>query len=139
MEDLIKILHEGHHSLVVGNGEVCTFDGRGVSDLYRLYHEDPEYLRGASVADKVVGKGAAALMALAGIKEVYADVVSEPAEKLLRDSEVALSYGTIVEHIINRTNTGFCPLEMRCRDAQTPEECLVQIEEFMKTMKKQNN
>lgn len=62
MNDLIDILHEEHHSLVVANGDVCTFDGRGISDLYNLLSEDPEFLRGASVADKVVGKGAAALM-----------------------------------------------------------------------------
>ncbi len=41
MEDLIKILHEGGHSLVVANGEVCTLDGRGISDLYNLLNEDP--------------------------------------------------------------------------------------------------
>lgn len=79
MNDLIDILHEEHHSLVVANGDVCTFDGRGISDLYNLLSEDPEFLRGASVADKVVGKGAAALMILGGVKEVFADVVSRPA------------------------------------------------------------
>lgn len=34
MDDLIQLLHEGKHSLVVANGEVCTFNGRGVIDLY---------------------------------------------------------------------------------------------------------
>ena len=64
MEDLINLLHEGNHSLVVANGDVATFDGKGVSDLYNLLREDPIFLDGADVADKVVGKGAAALLSL---------------------------------------------------------------------------
>lgn len=33
MDDLIRLLQNGRHSLVVANGEVRTFDGRGISDL----------------------------------------------------------------------------------------------------------
>ena len=62
LEDIIRLLHEGKHSLVVSNGEVRTFDRRGVADLYALLREDSDFLKGASVADKVVGKAAAALM-----------------------------------------------------------------------------
>ena len=62
LEDIIRLLHEGKHSLVVSNGEVRTFDRRGVADLYALLQEDSDFLKGASVADKVVGKAAAALM-----------------------------------------------------------------------------
>ena len=65
MDDLIQLLHEGKHSLVVANGEVCTFNGRGVIDLYHLLQDDPGFLYEASIADKVVGKAAAALLALA--------------------------------------------------------------------------
>ena len=75
MDDLIQLLHEGKHSLVVANGEVCTFNGRGVIDLYHLLQDDPGFLYEASIADKVVGKAAAALLALANVKEVYADVI----------------------------------------------------------------
>lgn len=44
MDDLIQLLHEGKHSLVVANGEVCTFNGRGVIDLYHLLQDDPGFL-----------------------------------------------------------------------------------------------
>lgn len=96
--DLIRLLHEEQHSLVVANGDVCTFDGRGVSDLYDLFKEDPGFLKGASLADKIVGKAAAALMALAEVREVYADVVSRPALDLLTDNKISVSYGIIVPH-----------------------------------------
>lgn len=52
------------------------FRERGVADLFRLLHEEPQLLRGAFIADKVVGKGAAALMVLGGVEGLFADVVS---------------------------------------------------------------
>ena len=54
------------------------FRERGVADLFRLLHEEPQLLRGAFIADKVVGKGAAALMVLGGVEGFFAGVVSRP-------------------------------------------------------------
>ena len=68
LEDIIRLLHEGKHSLVVSNGEVRTFDRRGVADLYALLREDSDFLKGASVADKVVGKAAAAMRTWSAVR-----------------------------------------------------------------------
>lgn len=135
MHKLISTLHTGSHSLVVGGTATRTFDGRGVADLYRLLHEEPKLLRGASVADKVVGKGAAALMAAARIKRVYADVISQPALHLLNAEGIDAEYATLVPHIINRAGTGMCPLEARCQACATTEECLAQIDLFINEMR----
>lgn len=135
MEDLIQLLHEGGHSLVVANGEVCTFNGHGIIDLYHLIEDDPGFMFGASVVDKIVGKAAAALLALAKVKEVYADVISRPALDLLSKTDIKISYGVAAPHIINRTATGWCPLETRCFDCATPEECFHQIKVFYKQIK----
>ena len=60
----IDLLFAERCSCVVRNGDtIRIFRERGVRDLWRLLHEEPELLDGAFVADKVVGKGAAALMA----------------------------------------------------------------------------
>ena len=135
MKALVQALREGNHSLVIGKNNLLSFDGRGVSDLLRLLHESPEILRGAQLADKVVGKGAAALMALGKVKEVYAEVISEPALGLLEQEGIRTTYGKLVTHIINREGTGLCPVETRCLTCKTPAECLVQIENFLKEMK----
>lgn len=137
MEKLIDILVSGNHSLVVENGEIRTFDGRGVSDLFRLLNEDPELLEGAIVADKVIGKGAAALMILGGIREVYAGVISKPALALFEKSGIKISYGKQVEHIINRKGDGICPVETLCADCKTAEECLPLIKTFLQTLNSQ--
>lgn len=58
MEELINLLHSGGYSCVIANGDnIRTFTQRGVADLYDLLTQEPDFLKGASIADKVVGKG----------------------------------------------------------------------------------
>lgn len=131
-EALIESLFTHKYSCVIRNGdEIRVFRERGVKDLYRLLRDDRRFLDGAFVADKVVGKAAAALMILGGVREVFADVASRPAVELLRRHRVRVSCTLEVPHIINRTKTGWCPLETRCHDLRTPQECYAQIEAFM--------
>ena len=57
MEELINLLHTGGYSCTIANkGEIRTFTQRGVADIYDLLTQEPEFLKGASIADKVVGK-----------------------------------------------------------------------------------
>ena len=111
------------------------FRERGVKDLYRLLEEEPELLDGAFVADKVVGKGAAALMILGGVGELHADVISRPARRLLAASPVHVSYTLEVPYIVNRTRTGQCPVETLCRDCATAAEALPLIRNFIEGQK----
>lgn len=58
MEELINLLHSGEYSCVITNeGKVRTFTQRGVADLYDLLTQEPDFLKGALIADKIVGKG----------------------------------------------------------------------------------
>ena len=133
--ECIEKLHIGGWSCVICNGaEVRTFSQRGVKDLLRLLHEEPEFLRGAFVADKVVGKGAAALMVLGGVDEVYTDVISTPARMLLTENGVAVTAAVESPNIRNRAGDGICPVESLCRDCRTAAECLPPIEEFVAAM-----
>ena len=134
--DLIQQLHRGKYSLVIANhDEIRTFSGRGVSDLYDLLSDDPLFLRGASVADKVVGKGAAALMIIGGIAELYTDVISDSAWELLHTTATEVSFGQQVPQIWNRTHTDRCPVEKLCEEARTAEECLPIIDNFIKKLR----
>ena len=131
MDDLIKLLHNGHHSLVVANGDVCTFDRRGIVDSYALLCDDPGFLSGAAIADKVVGKGAAALIILGHVAELYTDIISEAALELLNQSSVKVSYRLLVPHITNHNRTGRCPMEIICKDCKSAEECFPCIQAFI--------
>ncbi len=132
MEEIVGMLHEGGYSCVLRNGDIYTFTRRGVADLFDLLTRRPDLLRGADVADKVVGKGAAALMVLGGVSRLHADVLSEPAWHLLVQCGVDTTYGSLVSYIMNRAQTGWCPVESLCRDAATPADCLTLIEGFLK-------
>lgn len=132
MESIIDILHKGGYSCVVKNREeVRTFIQRGVADLYDLYQTEPAFMKGASIADKVIGKGAAALMVLGGFKVVYADIISTPALSLLRKAGVETTFAKEVPHIINRDKTGWCPLETACSNLKSVEEMYPVIRDFI--------
>ncbi len=135
MNEIKKILHEGEngHSLVIktARDEVFSFDGRGISDLMRLLSASPDMLEEAMLADKVVGKAAAALMISGGIKAVYADTISDGALRLLRGTGIKVSYDERTDHIVNRDGTDWCPMEKACRDCLTAEECLERIKQII--------
>lgn len=133
MQSLTTLLHDGNHTLVVagGDGEVRTFDRRGVADLLDLLTAEPRFLRGAIVADKVVGKGAAALMISGGVAEVHTGIISEDALALFAESNVRVTFDRQVPFIRNRAGTGCCPVEALCRDCATAAECLPRIRNFI--------
>lgn len=136
LDGAIELLRKNGASLVVvKDGTISEFYGRGVSDLFRLLHEEGGKLKDALVADKVVGKGAAALMILGGVKGVYAELISAPALALFAASKVSVSYGELTPGIINRAGTGPCPVEQLCSECQTAEECLPLITEFLANLK----
>ncbi len=135
LQDLKDLLHERKCSCVLRNGETRTFGRRGVEDLYDLLRERPGLLLGADVADKVVGKGAAALMVSGRVRRVYADVISEPAYGLLLRAGIPVSYGRLVPAIRNRAGDGWCPVETLCRDKATAEECLPLIAGFVERLR----
>ena len=132
MEELIDILHNEQLTLVVRSvdGTVHRFTQRGVKDLLGLVQEQPQLLRDAVVADKAVGKAAASCMVVGGVKHVHADVMSEPALALLNSHGVKAQYARLVDHIINRTGTDWCPMERLSRDIDDPALVIHRIKEF---------
>lgn len=136
MEELISMLHTGGYSCVIANGEeIRTFTQRGVADLYDLLTMEPEFLKGAIIADKVVGKGAAALMILGEIKELYTDVISTKALELFQKSEIKVDFTQEVPFIWNRNHTGWCPVETMCSEENSAENILPLIRDFLERMR----
>ena len=130
--DAISWLHLLGCSCVVLHGNRLTVcRRRGITDLLHMLENSPKTLRGSFIADKVIGKGAAALMALGGVAGIYADVISRPALALLEESGIAAEYGTLTDNIINRAGTGICPVEALCSSLSTPAECLEPIRNFI--------
>lgn len=124
MDTLIDILHEQGCSLVLrdAQGTVRTFHKRGVRDLEDLLDHEPETLRGAMVADKVVGKAAAAMMAVGSVARLHTTVLSRKALPLLDAAGMAYTYDELVDGIVIPKGDTRCPLEQIVAPAQTAEE-----------------
>lgn len=132
MKELIHILHDEGLTLVLksANSEIHRYTQRGIKDLLTLVSTNPEILHDALIADKAVGKAAAACMVAGGVKQVWADVMSEPALALLQNHGVTAECGTLVDHIINRTGDGWCPMERLSRDENNPAAIIQRIRDF---------
>ena len=132
MKQLINILHDEGLTLVMksADGTLHRYTQRGVKDLLTLVTESPEVLHDALIADKAVGKAAAACMAVGGVRHVHADVMSEPALALLQAHGVKAEYGQLVVHIINRAGTGWCPMEQLSRDIDDPATIIQKVKAF---------
>lgn len=112
---------------VVSVDDFFTSKERGVKPLMHLLKEKKGFLKGASVADKVIGKAAALLMALGEIKEVHTLIISEPAIKVFEKYNIPCFYDKKVTRIVNRTGDGLCPMETLCLDVENPQEAFDRI------------
>ena len=112
---------------VVSVDDVFTSHERGVKPLLHLLSEKKGFLKGASVADKVIGKAAALLMVLGEIKEVHTLIISEPAIKVFEKYIIPCFYDKKVDRIVHRTGDGLCPMETLCLDVDEPQEAFIAI------------
>lgn len=130
----IEQLNSGVYTCVLCKEDiVCTSTERGVKPLLNWLDRGVD-LHGFSAADKVVGKAAAFLYVLLGVKEVYAPVMSESAIYTLAGNGVQPHCNQSVKHIINRTGTGFCPMEEVVMDITEPKEAINRIKNRLITM-----
>lgn len=129
-EDTVKakelLLSGGYTCVICKGNKTVTSTERGVKPLIALLDGDTD-LSGSHAADKVVGKGAAFLYVLLGVKEVFAGVISLPAEQVFIKYGISYSYDTKVEAIRNRTDTGFCPMESAVKDIDDPAVALTAL------------
>ena len=125
-------------------GCTCAFCGgetlyrsveRGVKPLLR-YLDDGTDLMGYSAADKAVGRAAAMLYCLLGVRRVYGRVMSVGAVKILRSQGIETGWGTLAESILNRAKTGLCPMETALQGVEEPEEGLPIIRATLKTLER---
>lgn len=126
-DDLQKakdILTQGEYSCVLCRQDLVLQSSlRGVAPLLQWLDEGADSWC-CSAADKVVGKAAAHLYCLLGVRRVYARVISIHAVKLLRKNGIEVYWDTLVETIRNRKGTGLCPMEEATLSIDEPEDAL---------------
>lgn len=131
-----RMLKEGGFTCVLCHKDaIFTSRERGVKPLLSLL-EEKEEVAGFFAADKVVGKAAAFLYVLLGVKAVYALVISKKAAEVLKHYGIAYEADIMVEAVRNRTNTGYCPMEEAVSEIEEAGEALSAIKEKLHELQK---
>lgn len=118
LEIIKNILLEKNASLVVcyKGGEIKEYYQDRIKDIKEILNEDKFALKDAVIADKVIGKVAASILTVAGVKEIYAGIISEFAVPVLEENNIKYEYNEKVEYVKNKDNTGMCPMENKYKD-----------------------
>ena len=138
LAEALKLINSGKIScVVINNGSIVhTADGRGVSPLLKAYANEPDILKNAYVADKIIGKAAAMILVLGGVKQAYGVIMSAAGRAYLERHGITAGFGRCVDVISNRDRNGICPIEKSVMDIEDPEEGLkvmsAAIRELMK-------
>lgn len=137
IEKAKKLLKDNNYTCVLCKGETVyiSFD-RGVAPILKLIENNTD-VSGFSVADKVIGKAAAMLFSMAGVKEIFTDIISIPAKLYLEQKGITLSFNTLTEKIINRAGDGLCPMETLVMNVCDEKEAFLLIKEKLKELRKE--
>lgn len=120
LQRAMDLLKAGSYTCVLcGDGHTIADNRRGIRPLLELLDSGKDFSDYAA-ADKVVGKAAAFLYCLLGIRALYAGILSQPALEVLEQAGIPVEYGSLVPAIRNRTGDGFCPMETAVREITAP-------------------
>ncbi|HOA33149.1 MAG: DUF1893 domain-containing protein [Clostridiales bacterium] len=122
LQKAVSKLHDSGCAIVVANGEkVIASAETSLKPLIEIVKTSPEILRGAAVADKIVGKAAALLLVHSGVREVYAEILSDFAVPVLERAGIQYHYNKKVPFIKNRAGDDTCPMEKKVLYIDDPE------------------
>lgn len=118
LEVVKEKLYETKASLVVlyANGEWKAYYQNRIKDIKEILQQDRMALQGAVIADKVIGKVAGSILTVAGVKEIYADVMSQYALPILEENHVKYEYKNLTDYVQNNDKTGMCPMENKYKE-----------------------
>ncbi len=133
-----ELLTNGTTCVLVRGERVYTSRESGIRPMVTFLNSGID-LHGFSVADRIVGKAAAMLFLLAGVSEVYGDVMSKTAAELLGKSGIPFEYGVLTDVIQNRKGTGSCPMELAVQDIDNPQEAFAALQKKLEDLFGQKN
>lgn len=141
-QNAVKMIKDGVKTCVVVKGDkiVSAESPLGIYHIINLY--EAGVLKNTFVADTVIGKAAAMIFTLAGVKRCYGQVMSKEALKWLESHKIDASYGTLSENIINRKGDGICPMEETVIDIDDEKTAIVLLKakvEELKSLVKQED
>ena len=115
-------LRRGDYSLVIVRDGRIIYASRshGIGGILQAIEELDNRIKGASVADRVIGKAAALLLAYSKVKDAYALVISRSGLETLRSHGIQVDYESLVPKILDRSRRGICPFEKLTLEIDSP-------------------
>lgn len=110
------------------DGELRTSTLHGIAPMMQMLQEDPEFLEGAFVADKMIGKAAAFLLIKGKVAYLYTDMISSYGAEVLEENKIDFEYKEMVEYILNRTGDGMCLMESVVLEAPSAEDAYLKLQ-----------
>lgn len=118
--------------MIVRDARVIATGAReGIGELLDVVAELGDALRGAALADKIVGKAVAMVAAYAGVTNVYTPLGSEAAQRVFLDQGIVFHAERIVPLIRNKRNDDMCPLEKLTMPLNAPSEAVSALRGFV--------
>ena len=131
-----QLYSKGLTLVIIKKGETLfETDSHRISGFIRAIDTLGNRLNGASVADRVAGKALAILCVYAGIREVYAEVLSNKAQSLLEENNVACEWEHLVDNVLDLSKTGLCLFEKAAADISDPKNSYVAFKSLLEKMK----
>jgi hypothetical protein len=120
---------------IVKNSEVIfESKSRGVSGFLEALEKFGGNLKGASAADRVVGKAIALLCIHSEIKAVYALTLSKEAKAVFEKYRVYHEWNNLVEKILDIKKVEVCPFERAALKISNPEEAYNRFKALQKDL-----
>jgi hypothetical protein len=144
MEDLEKakrILKDRNLSLVIVKDGVTIFssDSPGIDGLLEAVEKLGERLSGASVADKIVGKAAALLLAYSNVVGVYASTLSRRGLATLSRNGIPVEYDLLVPEILDKEKRDLCPFEKFVSSIESPSHAFEKLKNFVESLRRKED
>jgi hypothetical protein len=99
----------GKTFVLVGDDKLLFYSAEhGLAPILGLLDTNPSLLSGAIAGDSIVGLAAAFLLILAGVKAVFAGVITDAASELLSANDVVVTWQETAPYLVDR--------ELRSRD-----------------------
>ncbi len=122
--------------VIVKNGEVLFETGsHRISGFLGAVEQLGAGLKGASVADRVAGKAIALLCVYAGIRHVYAEVLSRKAKAVFEEHGIPCEWKTLVDNILDMNRSGVCPFEKAATEISDPEKAYAAFKALLQSFK----
>jgi hypothetical protein len=132
-----SILYQKELTLSIVKEGVVLFEtgSHRISGFLGAIEEFGAELEGASVADRVVGKAIAFLCVYAGIRFVYADVLSRKAKAVLKENGVPCEWKELVDTILDVNRSDVCPFEKATADISDPKKAYAAFNALLQSFK----